>query len=588
MAARVDIGTLIREVNEVYEQFPTWTLDNAFVHWFLQAFLVSDAETAARSVTGVSHDKGCDGVYIDESLGKVFVLQGKFHQGQKPPAEPRSDVIAFAQLARKISGPKAELDGYLSGIDPTVSKLLGDARQRIQRRGFELRLYYVTTGSCSAPLKSEAESEVAQANAVASLSVLDRADVLSLLTDYLGGAAPPVPYLDLPIDPRGIVGSDGVVQRYDPTTGVESWILGMSGRDLAALYEKAGDRIFARNIRGFLGDTAINEGMAETLAREPENFWYFNNGVTLVCDSARKTAERGQAILRVTNPQIINGQQTTRVLFKSLESQGKKAAILVRAISIPRQGHDGQAQFEQFVSNIVAATNWQNAILASDLRANEPRQVLLQRELAKLRYHYLRKRQTKREAKRLLGNQYGFWIKKEELAQIVAACEFDPVVVRSGKEGLFKQPYYDRIFDGRSVREYLSLYWMARVIKYESSGYPNRAYAKWHAMHFLWGHLRPLLRSKAAADHFRSSCERGYWPEPIRAATDQVFRALLDFFKIKRGTGPEALDISTFFYRTHLHEAFDSYWRGSSNRRRSKFKNHIQRFEVELHEALSS
>ncbi len=324
MPARVDIGTLIREIRELHEQNPTWTLDNAFVHWFLQAFLVSDPETAARSVTGVSHDKGCDGVYIDESLGKVFVLQGKFHQGQKPPAEHRSDVVAFAQLARKLTGSKADFDSYLTGIDPTVGKLLGESRHRIQRRRFELHLYYVTTGCCSGPLKSEAESEVAQANAFASISVLDRKNVLSLLTDYLGGAAPPVPFLDLPIDPRGIVGSDGVVQRYDHDTGVESWILSMSGRDLAALYSKAGDRLFARNIRGFLGATEINVGMAQTLDEEPDNFWYFNNGVTLVCDSARKTAERGQAILRVTNPQIINGQQTTRVLFSTPPSQAKE------------------------------------------------------------------------------------------------------------------------------------------------------------------------------------------------------------------------------------------------------------------------
>ena len=78
MAARVDIPTLIREVNEVHEHFPTWTLDNAFVHWFLQAFLVPDAETAARSVTGVSHDKGCDGVYIDESLNPAVLDQGGY------------------------------------------------------------------------------------------------------------------------------------------------------------------------------------------------------------------------------------------------------------------------------------------------------------------------------------------------------------------------------------------------------------------------------------------------------------------------------------------------------------------------------
>ena len=139
MAARVDIGTLMREIREVHDQFPTWTLDNAFVHWFLQAFLVPDPETAARSVTGISHDKGCDGVYIDESLGKVFVLQGKLHQGDRPPAESRSDVIAFAQVARKLTGSKGEFDSYLTGIDPTVGKLLGEARQRIQRRAFELR-----------------------------------------------------------------------------------------------------------------------------------------------------------------------------------------------------------------------------------------------------------------------------------------------------------------------------------------------------------------------------------------------------------------------------------------------------------------
>jgi AIPR protein len=328
--------------------------------------------------------------------------------------------------------------------------------------------------------------------------------------------------------------------------------------------------------------------MAHTLSRAPDNFWYFNNGVTLVCDSARKTAERGQAILRVTNPQIINGQQTTRVLFGAPSSQAKEAAILVRVISVPPDGDKGQVRFEQLVSNIVAATNWQNAILASDLRANDARQVLLQRELAKIRYHFLRKRQTKREAKRLLGNQHWFWIKKDELAQVVAACDLDPFVVRSGKEGLFKPPHYDRIFDGRSVREYLSMYWMGRIVKYQGAGYPLRAYAKWHAMHFLWTHLRPLVRSKAAADHFRMSFERNRWPRSLHAATDQVYRGLIEFFKAKKGSGPHEVDVSNFFYRPHQHIAFQSYWAGSYNRRRTKFKKLMQHFESEMQEAIRS
>jgi hypothetical protein len=582
MPAGVDISTLVREIREIHEHYPIWTQDNAFVHWFLQAFLVSDPEIAARSVTGVSHDKGVDGVYIDESLGQVSVLQGKLRQGPKPPLEVRSDVIAFSQLARKLTGSKQEFDAYSLGIDPSVGKRLMEARHRIQRRHFELRLYYVTTGRCSAPLKSEAESEVAQAGTLASISVMDRSDILSLLIDYLGGAAPPVPFLDLPIDSRGIRGSDGVIQRYDQGSGIESWILSMSGRDLANLYSRAGDRLFARNIRGFLGDTAINDGMRTTLLSEADHFWYFNNGVTLICDSARKTAERGQAVLRVTNPQVINGQQTTRVLFRAPTLQAKEAAVIVRVISVPRGDVSGQSRFEQLVSNIVAATNWQNAILASDLRANDSRQVHLQRELAKLKYQYLRKRQSKKEAKRLLGHQHWFWIKKDELAQLVAACEFDPVVVRSGKEGLFEPPLYDRIFDGRAIREYLSMYWMGRVVKYESSSYPDRAYAKWYALHFLWHYTGPLLRRKAIADHFRTSCERGRWPASLHAAADQVYRSLMEFYKLKKGKGAHGVDISNFFYRQNQHKAFETFWRGPRNARKVRFRTLLKRFQSDM------
>lgn len=579
MPPRIDIATLVREVKEVHEAYPTWTLDNAFVHWFLQAFLVADVEIAARAVTGVSHDKGVDGVFIDESIGKVFVFQGKFHQGAQPPTESRSEVIAFSQLARKLTGPESEFRLYLAGIDPSVGQKIEEARKRISRRKFELHLYYVTTGKCSAPLKSEAESEVAQARGRSSISILDRNDILALLIDYLGGAAPPVPYLDLQIDARGIIGSDGVIQRYDPESKIESWILTMSGKELAELYTRAGDRLFARNIRGFLGDNAINDGMKQTLKGEPQHFWYFNNGVTIVCDSARKTAERGQAILRITNPQIINGQQTTRTVHTY---PAKQAAIIVRVISIPRDLDRGQDQFERLVSNIVAATNWQNAILHSDLRANDARQVFLQRDFAKLRYHYVRKRQTKKEAKRLLGNQHWFWIKKDELAQMVTACDFDPVTVRSGKEGLFKQPYYDRIFDGRALREYVSIYWMARIVKYQGSGYPDRAYAKWHVMHFLWRRLAPLLRTKAAADHFRNLRERNRSPLSLDKATDQVYRGVLEFYQRRRGKGPHAVDISNFFYRPHQHAAFESYWKGSSNKRRRRFYTLMTEFEREL------
>jgi hypothetical protein len=495
--------------------------------------------------------------------------------------------MSFAQLARTLTGPPADFNTYVSRIDPAVGSLVKQCRQRLQRRRFELELYYVTTGRCSAPLKTEAEAVVAQANGIATLSVLDRSNVLSLLTDYLGGAAPPVPFLDLPIDPRGIVGSDGAIERFDPKTKIASWILSMSGGELGALYARAGDRLFARNIRGFLGEKGINEGIAESIKHRPDSFWYFNNGVTLVCDSARKSAERGIAVLRVTNPQIINGQQTTRMLSAN-RIKAKNAAVLVRVISVPREGSEGQEDFEHLVSNIVAATNYQNAILTSDLRANDARQVVMEREFAKLRYHYLRKRQSKKEARRIFGSQHQFWIKKEELAQVVGACELDPVVVRSGKEGLFKQPYYDQIFDGRLVRDYLSIYWVGRTVKYAGSGYPNRAYAKWHAMHFLWKGVEQFLRSKATANSFREECERNRRPVTVVRATNHLFEGLLAFFRAKRGKGNQAIDISNFFYRPHIHTEFEAYWRRSGGKHRIGFDKQIKKFGATLRVATQS
>jgi hypothetical protein len=370
-----------------------------------------------------------------------------------------------------------------------------------------------------------------------------------------------------------------MIQRFDQDTGIESWILTMTGKNVGEVYGTAGDRLFARNIRGFLGDTAINNGMKETLQKEAEHFWYFNNGITIVCNAARKTAERGESVLRVSNPQIINGQQTTRTLHTNLQS---RASVLVRVISIPRDSKHSETGFEKLVSNIVAATNWQNAILPSDLRANDQRQVALERDFAKLRYRYIRKRQTKREARRLLGAQHWFWIKKDELAQSVAGCELDPHDVRSGKEGLFKAPAYDRIFDGRAVHQYLSAYWLARVVKRKASGFPDRSYAKWVVLNALWARLGTVLRKRQYATAFRVECERGRWSRKLDKATEQLYLAALSFYRSSRGEGATAVDVSNFFYRTNLADGFETFWRSDTNTRRRRVTDALGKFVAEL------
>jgi hypothetical protein len=121
------------------------------------------------------------------------------------------------------------------------------------------------------------------------------------------------------------------------------------------------------------------------------------------------------------------------------KDKAAEASVLVKVMQVPREpgGSDG---FDTFVSQIVANTNWQNAINYSDLVSNDRVQIEIERALRKVGYLYLRKRQKKSEARKAAGKIYCL-VKKEELAQAVAACEMDPVVVREGKNKLFGEHY---------------------------------------------------------------------------------------------------------------------------------------------------
>jgi hypothetical protein len=160
------------------------------------------------------------------------------------------------------------------------------------------------------------------------------------------------------------------MNRLDVKSGIESWIFSMSGRAIGDLYVQASERLFARNVRGFLGSTEVNRSINHTLETEPGRFWYYNNGVTIVCDDAQPIAAGGKNILRVANPQVINGQQTTRELHRN-GAESRNASVLVRVIKVPRGPEGDTSSFEDLVSQIVVATNFQNEIRASDLKSND-------------------------------------------------------------------------------------------------------------------------------------------------------------------------------------------------------------------------
>jgi hypothetical protein len=116
--------------------------------------------------------------------------------------------------------------------------------------------------------------------------------------------------------------------------------------------------IFYDNVRDFQGGNPVNMEIRDTL-HDPvgqQRFAILNNGVTLVSRGLRTTGNK----FVVTDYQIVNGCQTSHVLFESREQLGDEAHVPLKVIST----HD-----EDIINAIITATNRQTEVTADDLYA---------------------------------------------------------------------------------------------------------------------------------------------------------------------------------------------------------------------------
>jgi hypothetical protein len=125
-----------------------------------------------------------------------------------------------------------------------------------------------------------------------------------------------------------------------------------------------------------------------------------------------------------------------------------------------------------------------------------------------------------------------------------------------------------------------------KEVEYTAKGYPNRAYAKWLVLNFMWNEIGYLLKPIAKRNVFEREwkAQRGDTIVYLWKAITQVFRASIDFYRLKRGAGDKAADISTFFKKKNLHMEFAKFWGGSKNKHRAKYENYIEKFEEALNQ----
>lgn len=117
--------------------------------------------------------------------------------------------------------------------------------------------------------------------------------------------------------------------------------------------------LFFDNVRDWLGDDGVNNEIRATLTSTArDRFALMNNGVTIIVRDLKKTGDK----FHLTNYSIVNGCQTSNVLFQARDVIGDDVRVPIRLI---------HTQNEEIINSIIKSTNRQTAITEEQFFALE-------------------------------------------------------------------------------------------------------------------------------------------------------------------------------------------------------------------------
>lgn len=284
-----------------------------------------------------------------------------------------ADVVRAAEQCLKFLGKSA--DGKLvAAIDPSddayeFSLTIKDCYEGLE----QIRVYILTD--------RQAKTRVFKPRDVAGKSVrLEVMDIERLHRHWSEGK----PRDELVVSFDEVCGSPlpcvyvpGENEEYDYA------LTAIPGATLRLLYERYGARLLEANVRSFLSQTGkVNKGIRDTLRDAPERFMAYNNGIVLIADEASlaRAGDGSMGLAWLKGMQIVNGGQTTASIYftKRKHPDIDLSRVRVPAKVIVLHSHNPDAE-ELLISDISRYANSQNAVKVSDLSANKPFHVELEK-----------------------------------------------------------------------------------------------------------------------------------------------------------------------------------------------------------------
>ena len=348
------------------EQLENQLLTRSICAYAIEHHSDADQQVCANSVVDGGDDNGIDGIYFDQNSKTLYIVQSKWiHSGTGEPSN--GDIkkflggikdlfnLNFERFNEKINRRKTTIQSAL--LDPYTT--------------YQIILTYPSINDLAEPSRRDIQdflSEINDASEKVYFSLFNQRPIHASLVRDVAGA---------PIDL--VIGLKAFGKIDNPYKGFYGQV---NGREVLSWWSEHRSRLFKKNIRGVLGDTSVNEEIANTIRSNPHDFWYFNNGITMLCSEATKDMVGGANTdfgnFTCKDISIVNGAQTVSTIGTFEENDAEKLDSLhipFRVISL--EGAD-----EHLGERITKANNRQNRIENSDFVSFDEEQIRLRDELA--------------------------------------------------------------------------------------------------------------------------------------------------------------------------------------------------------------
>lgn len=327
-----------------------------------------DYDIAAQSVTDGYHDMGIDAVYNDTTQKKLILVQSKWRKDGNGGIS-QEEAGTFAEGIKRIIN--LDFDGCNNKLDAKQQEI----SSAIRDMDYQIEMIFCHTGSQNMdtyalrPIKDL----LGQVNEDDSAELLFFIEIkIQDIYEYLanGQNSDNIILDDVLLSNWGTVESPfkayyGTI----PVSAVGEW------------YNQYGNNLFAKNIRYYKGSTEVNQGIKDVLKNSPEKFFYYNNGVKVLCKKITKkvaySTGREIGLFALEGVSLVNGAQTTGVigtLFAENPEELSNAKIFIQMIDL--EGSD-----EEQATQITKLSNTQNRIEGKDFASLDPNQERLRMEL---------------------------------------------------------------------------------------------------------------------------------------------------------------------------------------------------------------